>query len=84
MISFGIIGCGRIAERHAVHISNQGRLMDVCDIDERACNTESAFRQSCEPIWIVTRALCPTHDKVYQQIIHVLKHGGSRSMATKE
>ena len=33
MISFGIIGCGRIAERHALHISKQGRLKAVCDID---------------------------------------------------
>ena len=35
--NFAIIGCGRIAERHANHISNLGRLAAVCDIiPERA------------------------------------------------
>ena len=32
MIQFAIIGCGRIAERHAEHIHNQGKLTSVCDI----------------------------------------------------
>jgi len=32
-ISFAIVGCGRIAERHAGHIKNQGELRAVCDID---------------------------------------------------
>jgi predicted dehydrogenase len=31
-INFAIIGCGRIAQRHAEHINN-GRLVAVCDID---------------------------------------------------
>jgi UDP-N-acetyl-2-amino-2-deoxyglucuronate dehydrogenase len=31
-IKFGIIGCGRIAERHAEHISKFGILSSVCDI----------------------------------------------------
>ena len=31
-IKFGIIGCGRIAQRHAVHIQNYGELVAVCDI----------------------------------------------------
>src|SRR5687767_12420508 len=30
-IKFGIIGCGRIAQRHAEHISNKGELVAVCD-----------------------------------------------------
>jgi len=29
---FAIIGCGRVAERHAIHISNNGILQAVCDI----------------------------------------------------
>ena len=32
LINFAIIGCGRIAERHAEHISNKGKLLAVCDI----------------------------------------------------
>ena len=31
-IRFAIIGCGRIAERHAIHASNYGELIAVCDI----------------------------------------------------
>jgi len=31
-VKFGIIGCGRIAERHAEHINNLGELVAVCDI----------------------------------------------------
>ena len=32
-IKFAIIGCGRIAQRHAEHIKNNGVLQAVCDID---------------------------------------------------
>ncbi len=31
-IKFGIIGCGRIAERHAEHVNSLGILVAVCDI----------------------------------------------------
>lgn len=33
-LKFAIIGCGRIAQRHAEHISNNGSLIAVCDIDK--------------------------------------------------
>lgn len=32
-INFAIVGCGRIAQRHAEHISKNGNLKAVCDID---------------------------------------------------
>ena len=32
-LKFAIVGCGRIAERHAEHISHAARLQAVCDID---------------------------------------------------
>jgi len=32
MVNFAIIGCGRIAQRHAQHIRNNGKLTAVCDI----------------------------------------------------
>jgi len=41
-IKFGIIGCGRIAERHAEHIQNLGELAAVCDIKEERL---SLFKQ---------------------------------------
>ena len=31
-LNFAIIGCGRIAQRHAEHIQNNGHLLAVCDI----------------------------------------------------
>jgi UDP-N-acetyl-2-amino-2-deoxyglucuronate dehydrogenase len=34
MIKFGIIGCGRIAQRHAEHINKKGKLVAVCDVDK--------------------------------------------------
>ena len=37
MITFAIIGCGRIAQRHAEHINTVGKLVAVCDVvEERA------------------------------------------------
>ncbi|HEX8277136.1 MAG TPA: Gfo/Idh/MocA family oxidoreductase, partial [Segetibacter sp.] len=32
-IKFAIVGCGRIAQRHAEHINKLGTLKAVCDID---------------------------------------------------
>jgi len=32
MIRFAIIGCGRIAQRHAEHINKYGKLVAVCDV----------------------------------------------------
>jgi UDP-N-acetyl-2-amino-2-deoxyglucuronate dehydrogenase len=32
VLNFAIIGCGRIAQRHAEHINNNGKLVAVCDI----------------------------------------------------
>jgi len=37
-IRFGIIGCGRIATRHAQHIANNGELVAVCDIIPEKAN----------------------------------------------
>jgi UDP-N-acetyl-2-amino-2-deoxyglucuronate dehydrogenase len=33
-IKFAIVGCGRIAQRHAEHISKRGQLVAVCDVVE--------------------------------------------------
>ena len=37
-IKFGIIGCGRIAERLAEHIQKQGELVAVCDVKQDRLN----------------------------------------------
>src|SRR3954468_7282401 len=31
-IKFAIVGCGRIAHRHAEHIHNKGKLVATCDV----------------------------------------------------
>ncbi len=38
-INFAIIGCGRIAQRHAEHINNNGVLVAVCDIDKEKADS---------------------------------------------
>lgn len=41
-IKFSIIGCGRIAQRHAEHINNLAELVAVCDVDMEKANALSA------------------------------------------
>lgn len=38
-IRFGLIGCGRIGNRHAKHIKNNGELKAVCDVVEDKADT---------------------------------------------
>jgi len=38
MINFAIVGCGRIAQRHAEHISQRGKLIAVCDVVAEKAN----------------------------------------------
>jgi predicted dehydrogenase len=42
MIKFAIVGCGRIAQRHAEHISKRGQLIAVCDIIQENANQLAA------------------------------------------
>lgn len=35
IVRFAIVGCGRIAQRHAEHIANVGKLVAACDIIEQ-------------------------------------------------
>jgi predicted dehydrogenase len=43
-INFAIIGCGRIAQRHAEHIANNGKLKAVCDnVPEKATRLAEKF-----------------------------------------
>jgi UDP-N-acetyl-2-amino-2-deoxyglucuronate dehydrogenase len=38
-LNFAVVGCGRIAQRHAEHIHKNGRLIAVCDIDYSKAET---------------------------------------------
>lgn len=47
-IRFAIIGCGRIAQRHAEHITNFGELGAVCDIEaEKARALAKEYKVPC-------------------------------------
>src|ERR1700752_1057178 len=46
-LKFAIVGCGRIAQRHAEHIVKQGKLIAVCDVNEERRN-ELAQKYSCK------------------------------------
>ena len=41
-LRFAIIGCGRIAQRHAEHIHKVGELSAVCDIDQQKATSLAA------------------------------------------
>ncbi len=44
-IRFAIVGCGRIAQRHAEHINNYGSLVAVCDnIESKAVELASKYK----------------------------------------
>jgi UDP-N-acetyl-2-amino-2-deoxyglucuronate dehydrogenase len=46
--TFSIIGCGRIAQRHAEHIHRLGKLEAVCDIvSEKAKDLAGKYKASC-------------------------------------
>ena len=62
-ISFAIIGCGRIAQRHAEHISKRGTLVAVCDtVAEKA--DEMAAKYNAKAYYSIERLLAdaPTVD----------------------
>lgn len=47
-LSFAIIGCGRIAQRHAEHIHAIGNLVAVCDIvPEKATALATQYQANC-------------------------------------
>ena len=47
-LKFALIGCGRIAQRHAEHIDNNGILVAVCDIvASRAEELAAKFNAKC-------------------------------------
>jgi predicted dehydrogenase len=49
-VKFAIIGCGRIAQRHAEHINNFGKLIAVCDNVKSKAN-ELAAKYSAKPYY---------------------------------
>ena len=48
-INFGIVGCGRIAQRHAQHINNNGRLVATYDIKPENLKLASEYGAKAFP-----------------------------------
>ncbi len=46
-LKFALVGCGRIAQRHAEHINNQATLAAVCDVNAERRN-ELATKYNCK------------------------------------
>lgn len=60
-VNFAIVGCGRIAQRHAEHIYNSGILKAVCDIDfEKA--VELGKKYDAKPYKIIDDLLREEHE----------------------
>ncbi len=55
-IKFAIVGCGRIAQRHAEHINNNGILVAVCDIDANKAD-EMAKKYNCKAYYKIEEML---------------------------
>jgi len=55
-INFAIIGCGRIAHRHAEHIQNNGKLVAVCDVVPQKAD-ELAAKHNAKAYYDVTELL---------------------------
>jgi UDP-N-acetyl-2-amino-2-deoxyglucuronate dehydrogenase len=85
MIKFAIIGCGRIAQRHAEHIQMVGQLVATCDIDiERAKalaqESQARFFASLEDLFaakldIDVVAICSPNGLHAKHSIQALKAG---------
>ncbi|HEY4290104.1 MAG TPA: Gfo/Idh/MocA family oxidoreductase [Puia sp.] len=61
MMKFSIIGCGRIAQRHAEHIHKLGKLISVCDIIEER-SKELAGKYGADPYTSVEGLLGGSED----------------------
>ncbi len=84
-ITFALVGCGRIAQRHAGHIARNGKLLAVCDIDAAKANALAAEHgarayESLEELLaaepeIQVVAICTPNGLHAQQTIQCLKAG---------
>lgn len=61
MIKFGIIGCGKIAVRHAEHIKNMAQLSAVCDIKPEL-SKKFGEKYSCSNYTDINEMLCNEKD----------------------
>lgn len=60
-VRFALIGCGRIANRHAEHINNMGVLVAVCDTDKEKADTLAA-QYKARPYYDINELLATEKD----------------------
>ena len=84
MKKFALIGCGRIAHRHAEQIQKYGQLVDVCDIikeralafkEEYGCNSFSNYRELLDKSHADVICICTPNGLHAEQTIASLKAG---------
>jgi UDP-N-acetyl-2-amino-2-deoxyglucuronate dehydrogenase len=64
-LNFALIGCGRIAQRHAGHIANVGKLVAVCDVEhDRAVQLANQYDDLATTYSDVTSMLEAEQDKI--------------------
>lgn len=60
-VRFAIVGCGRIAQRHAEHINNQGTLIAVCDVVKQRAD-DMAAKYGARPYYDIKDLLANEKD----------------------
>jgi len=81
-VNFAIIGCGRIGNRHAIHMNTFGNLLAVCDIEESKaidlankydckyyCSIDDMFNENN----IDVVAICTPNALHYEHSMHSLR-----------
>jgi predicted dehydrogenase len=71
-VSFILIGCGRIGERHAEHITNQGCLVAVCDIEKERADA-FAKKFNCKAYYTVESLMA---DKIEAEVVSICTPNG--------
>ena len=62
-VSFAIVGCGRIAQRHAEHINNKAQLTAVCDIVKEKAD-EMAKKYGARAYYSLEELLAAEKDQI--------------------
>lgn len=62
-VSFAIVGCGRIAQRHAEHINNKAQLAAVCDIVKVKAD-EMALKYGARAYYSLEELLAAEKDQI--------------------
>ena len=76
MVAFGLVGCGRIGQRHAAHISTYGQLQAVCDVDATKAN-ELANQYGCKAYYTIVDLL---QNEPAMQVVSICTPNGLHAM----